>query len=53
MIITINQKQKKKWPTFIFESELCWDNNKCIPIKVDQKTQWFEITSSVKPDNLY
>ena len=53
MIITINQTQKKKWPTFIFESELCWDDNKCIPIKVDQKTQWFEITSSVKPDSIY
>ena len=53
MIITINQTQKKEWPTFIFESELCWDNNKCIPIKVDQKTQWFEITSSVKPDTIY
>lgn len=53
MIITINQTQKKKWPTFIFESELCWDDNKCIPVKIDQKTQWFEITSSVKPDSIY
>ena len=53
MIITINQTQKKKWPTFIFESELCWDDNKCIPVKINQKTQWFEITSSVKPDSIY
>ena len=53
MIITINQTQKKKWPTFIFESELCWDDNKCIPVKIDQKTQWFEIASSVKPDSIY
>ena len=53
MIITINQTQKKEWPTFIFESKLCWDENKCIPIKVDQKTQWFEIISNIKPDSIY
>ena len=53
MIITINQTQKKEWPTFIFESKLCWDDNKCIPIKVDQKTQWFEIISNTKPDSIY
>ena len=53
MIITINQTQKKEWPTFIFESKLCWDKNKCIPIKVDQKTQWFEIISNIKPDSIY
>ena len=53
MIITINQTQKKKWPTFIFESKLCWDDDKCIPVKIDQKTQWFEIISDTKPDSIY
>ena len=53
MIITINQTQKKKWPTFIFESKLCWDNNKCIPVKVNQKTQSFEITTLIEPDSIY
>ena len=53
MIVTINQTQKKKWPTFIFESELCWDNNECMPIKVNQKTQSFEIISRMKPDSIY
>jgi aminopeptidase N len=53
MIITINQTQKKKWPTFIFESKICWDNNKCIPVKVDQKTQSFEITTLIEPDSIY
>ena len=53
MIITINQTQKKEWPTFIFESMLCWDDNKCIPINVDQKTQWYEIISNTKPDSIY
>ena len=52
-IVTINQTQKKDWPTFIFESQLCWDNNECIPIKVDQKTQSFDIISSMKPDSIY
>ena len=52
-IVTINQTQKKEWPIFIFESHLCWDNNECIPIKVDQKTQSFDIISSMKPDSIY
>ena len=53
MIITINQVQKKKWPTFIFQSELCWGDNNCMPIKIDQKTQSFEIATSLKPDSIY
>jgi len=53
MIITINQMQKKKWPTFIFESKICWDNNKCIPVKVNQKTQSFEIATLIEPDSIY
>ena len=53
MIITINQVQKKKWPTFIFQSELCWGDSNCMPIKIDQKTQSFEIATSLKPDSIY
>ena len=53
MIITINQVQKKKWPTFIFQSELCWGDNKCMPIKIDQKTQSFDIATSLKPDSIH
>ncbi len=53
MIITINQTQKKNWPIFIFESELCWDINKCMPVKIDQKTQYFEISTHIKPDSIY